>query len=82
MAAKEESWTPNEDEILTRGKNEGNEKFKQRDFEKAIQLYSQALDRSGVLGSADIVMTILANRAAAYLELRQWELVIRDTSEV
>lgn len=43
-------------------KKQGNKAFADKDYEKAVEFYSQALDK-------DFTMTILLNRSEAYLKL-------------
>jgi pentatricopeptide repeat protein len=43
---------------------EGNEHFKQKRFNKAVQLYSQALEK-------DVTPLLLSNRAQTYLKLER-----------
>lgn len=64
--ASSSSTTSSEAEAL---KNEGNEHFKQKRFNKAVYCYSQALEK-------EVNPVLLSNRAQAYLKLERWDLFI------
>eukprot|EP00929_Paragymnodinium_shiwhaense_P039271 TRINITY_DN20653_c0_g1_i1.p1 TRINITY_DN20653_c0_g1~~TRINITY_DN20653_c0_g1_i1.p1 ORF type:complete len:590 (+),score=115.03 TRINITY_DN20653_c0_g1_i1:85-1854(+) len=53
-------------------KKQANDLYERRDFEKAVELYSAAIELSPS-------SVLLANRAAAYLMLGWWDQALRDT---
>lgn len=64
---------------LTRMKEEGNNAYKAKDYQKAIELYGQALavDPS----NKDMNAKILQNRAQTYMSLKDYEAAINDCTE-
>ncbi|CAG9559298.1 unnamed protein product [Danaus chrysippus] len=60
-------------------KNQGNEAFKSEKYEEAISLYSKAINLAEK-DSRDLA-TYLKNRAAAYLKLKDYKMVIKDCDE-
>lgn len=56
-------------------KEQGNEAFKQKNYDAAIQLYSQALE------SNPTDFTILGNRAAAYHNLQKYTEALGDAEQ-
>ncbi|KAK2080672.1 hypothetical protein QBZ16_000526 [Prototheca wickerhamii] len=57
-------------------KDEGNQAFKRGDFEKAVELYSSALEKDGTLVAAR------NNRAQALLNLERWPAAEADAAAV
>lgn len=53
-------------------KEQGNEEFKAKNYEKAVELFTQALE-----GSPDD-QTIYSNRSAAYYRLNDFEKAVED----
>lgn len=62
-------------------KEEGNKAFNDKEPDKAIALYSEALEQ--LVGSAqrEKRATLLSNRSAAYLASQRWEDALRDADE-
>ncbi|XP_032527931.2 protein unc-45 homolog B [Danaus plexippus] len=60
-------------------KNQGNEAFKSEKYEEAISLYSKAINLAEK-DSRDL-STYLKNRAAAYLKLKDYKMVMKDCDE-
>jgi stress-induced-phosphoprotein 1 len=65
-------------------KERGDERYKNADFEGAIELYSQCLEvlRKEGNKNADLRMKALSNRAACYKQISNFDGVISDCSEV
>jgi DnaJ family protein C protein 7 len=64
---------------LSRTKEEGNAAFKAKDYQRAIDLYSQALEVDPA--NKDMNAKILGNRAQAYSNIKQWESAVADCTE-
>ena len=56
-------------------KEQGNEAFKNKDYKKAIECYTQALAEAGN------DHTILGNRSAAHYQLREYEEALNDADQ-
>lgn len=67
-------------EIAQNFRTRGNECFKQRKFQDAIDYYTQALDQH--CGHADIDAAVLGNRSQAQLELRNYRKAAVDSASV
>jgi len=65
-------------------KERGDEKYKNADFEGAIELYTQCLEALKREGNrnTDLRMKALSNRAACYKQISNFDGVIADCSEV
>eukprot|EP01130_Rhizamoeba_saxonica_P005409 TRINITY_DN2165_c0_g1_i1.p1 TRINITY_DN2165_c0_g1~~TRINITY_DN2165_c0_g1_i1.p1 ORF type:complete len:425 (-),score=112.42 TRINITY_DN2165_c0_g1_i1:123-1397(-) len=57
-------------------KEEGNEAFKSRNYENAIELYSQILEEDPNLDTFNA--TILGNRGLTYMKLKKWTEAVED----
>lgn len=64
---------------LTRTKEEGNAAFKAKDYRKAIELYTQALNVDQA--NKDMNAKILQNRAQAYINLKEYDDAVNDCTE-
>ena len=64
---------------LVRTKDEGNAAFKGKDYPKAIELYTAALELDP--DNKDINSKILQNRAQAYITIKDYDNAINDCSE-
>lgn len=64
---------------LSRTKEEGNNAFKAKDYQRAIELYGQALEVDPT--NKDMNAKILQNRAQAYLNLKDYDAAINDCTE-
>jgi DnaJ family protein C protein 7 len=64
---------------LSRTKEEGNAAFKAKDYQRAIDLYTQALEVDPA--NKDMNAKILGNRAQAYSNIKQWESAVADSTE-
>lgn len=64
---------------LVRTKEEGNAAFKAKDYQKAIDLYAQALEVDPK--NKDMNSKILNNRAQAYISLKDYDNAISDCNE-
>jgi tetratricopeptide (TPR) repeat protein len=63
-------------------KEEGNRLFREKDYDNAIQYYSQAIGHCpNTTECKEQLATFYGNRAAAYLAEEEYELVIEDCSE-
>mmetsp|Transcript_5077 Transcript_5077/g.17082 ORF Transcript_5077/g.17082 Transcript_5077/m.17082 type:complete len:321 (-) Transcript_5077:207-1169(-) len=62
-------------------KESGDDKYRSAEFEAAIGLYTQALDRIGDRTS-DLAIKCLSNRAACYKQLSNFEKVVEDCTAV
>jgi tetratricopeptide (TPR) repeat protein len=77
---------PESDRCLVELFEKGNQKFKERDFQGAIELFSQALSAAagpgGSLSACQCeiipVHAILSNRSGAYLAAGEWEKAFED----
>lgn len=64
---------------LSRTKEEGNTAFKARDYPRAIELWSQALEVDPT--NKDMNSKILQNRAQAYINQKEYDSAIKDCTE-
>ncbi|KAJ5085747.1 hypothetical protein N7532_010518 [Penicillium argentinense] len=64
---------------LSRTKDEGNAAFKAKDYRRAIDLYSQALEVDPT--NKDMNSKILQNRAQAYNSLKEYDSAVQDCTE-
>ena len=64
---------------LARTKEEGNNAFKAKDYRRAIELYTQALEVDP--SNKDMNSKILQNRAQAYSNLKEYQSTIDDCTE-
>jgi DnaJ homolog subfamily C member 7 len=64
---------------LTQTKNEGNAAFKAKDYQKAVELYTQGLGID--LNNKDMNSKLLQNRAQAHLALKNYSRAIEDCTE-
>jgi DnaJ family protein C protein 7 len=64
---------------LSRTKDEGNAAFKAKDYRRAIDLYTQALEVDPA--NKDMNAKILQNRAQAYNSLKEYESAVQDCTE-
>ena len=64
---------------LMRTKEEGNNAFKAKDYRKAIDLWSQALEVDPT--NKDMNAKILQNRAQAHINLKEYDNAVNDCSE-
>lgn len=64
---------------LVRTKEEGNAAFKARDYQRAVELYTQGLEIDP--SNKDINSKLLQNRAQAYLMLKNHDQAIADCTE-
>jgi DnaJ family protein C protein 7 len=64
---------------LVRTKEEGNTAFKAKDYRKAIELYTEALNVDPA--NKDMNAKILQNRAQAYINLKEYDDAINDCTE-
>lgn len=64
---------------LSRTKEEGNTAFKAKDYQRAIELYTQALEIDPA--NKDMNAKILGNRAQAHSNLKQWAEAVADCTE-
>lgn len=64
---------------LSRAKEEGNTAFKAKDYPRAIELYSQALEVDPT--NKDMNAKILQNRAQAHINLKDYDAAIADCTE-
>src|SRR5699024_1353724 len=64
---------------LVRTKEEGNAAFKAKDYKKAIDLYTQAVQLDAT--NKDMNSKILNNRAQAYISLKEHDNAINDCNE-
>lgn len=64
---------------LGRAKEEGNNAFKARDYQRAVELYGQALEVDPT--NKDMNSKILQNRAQAHINLKNYESAISDCTE-
>ncbi|PVU94438.1 hypothetical protein BB561_002538 [Smittium simulii] len=69
----------NPDEIAENFKDQGNECFKSKDFSNAAKFYSQGLEQQ--ISDSKLIESLLLNRAAANLEIRNYRKVISDCSQ-
>ena len=60
-------------------RSEGNKRFKEGNFEEAIQIYSSCIDRSK--GTSYFDPKLLSNRASAYLRLKQYANALTDAED-
>ena len=60
-------------------RSEGNKRFKEGNFEEAIQIYSSCIDRSK--GTSYFDPKLLSNRASAYLRLNQYANALTDAED-
>lgn len=68
-------------DICLKEKKRGNEAYKSGNYEMAIEAYTAAIDRAGVQ-CLDLVSDCLGNRGLMHLQLKDWEKVIEDTTQV
>lgn len=61
-------------------KRQGTAAYAQQDWASAAELYTAAL--KSCTASSELALTCLNNRAACFQQLKQHDLVVRDTSEV
>lgn len=61
-------------------KKQGGEAYALKEWTRAAQCYSSALERSEK--GSDLALACLNNRAACYAQLKKHEAVVKDTSEV
>lgn len=64
---------------LMRTKEEGNNAFKAKDYRKAIDLWSQALEVDP--SNKDMNAKILQNRAQAHINLKEYDNAVKDCTE-
>ncbi|GAD94995.1 DnaJ domain protein [Paecilomyces variotii No. 5] len=64
---------------LTRTKEEGNSAFKARDYQKAIDLWTKTLEIDP--DNKDVNSKVLGNRAQAYINLKDYDSAIKDSTE-
>jgi DnaJ family protein C protein 7 len=64
---------------LARTKEEGNNAFKAKDYRRAIDLWTQALEVDP--SNKDMNAKILGNRAQAYINLKEYDSAIQDCTE-
>lgn len=64
---------------LTRTKEEGNNAYKAKDYQRAIELYGQALDVDP--SNKDMNSKILQNRAQTHMNLKNYDSAIEDCTE-
>lgn len=75
-ALKQLAYDGEPDEIATNFKNQGNERYKARDFKNAIAYYTKGLDVD--CGVDLITVALLINRAVCNLELKNYRKCIED----
>lgn len=64
---------------LVRTKEDGNAAFKARDYKRAVELYTQALEIDP--NNKDINSKLLQNRAQAHINLKQYDHAVEDCTE-
>lgn len=64
---------------LSRTKEEGNAAFKAKDYRRAIELYTQAVEVDP--SNKDMNAKILQNRAQAYINLKEYDSAVDDCTE-
>jgi DnaJ family protein C protein 7 len=64
---------------LARTKEEGNNAFKAKDYRRAIDLWTQALEVDP--SNKDMNAKILGNRAQAYINLKEYDSAVQDSTE-
>lgn len=68
------------EEIATNFKTQGNDYFKAKRYREALGFYTQAIDAKPT--ESDLLQSLLLNRAACNLELKNFGSVLRDCSKV
>lgn len=68
------------EEIATNFKTQGNDYFKAKRYREALGFYTQAIDAKPT--DSDLLQSLLLNRAACNLELKNFGSVLRDCSKV
>ncbi|KAJ2862226.1 HSP70/90 co-chaperone, partial [Coemansia asiatica] len=79
-ALKSLSYDDPPEETATNLKDSGNEQFKAGNFAEAVKFYSRALDHDGHDNKA-LKVSLLTNRAAANLELKNFGRAIQDCAD-
>ena len=62
-------------------KAQGNASFAAKDYEKAIQHYTAAIEAAKQSGESDGVHVLYSNRSASYAGMKNWDAALSDAEE-